>query len=467
MQFFCETAGPFLSGPMDSYFWTHLTMQFGQFEPAVRHSLISISSLYEQLQYNSQPLPLLADNRFALSHYNSAIRELKTLDNEPLVLLVCILFICIEFLQGHREAAIEHCRHGITILKNVEDAFPWTREYLSPIFRRLNMLPLFFGVMPGTFPRVTELDTSSPTSFSSLVDAQFYLDDIMNRAIHLVRYGDMYTLGGRSPERDPVKPEFLEEQVDINKALDAWQARFKELESKSPTPPNPTKEHCNIIVRYNISRIWVNTTFQNTEMVFDKHIDAFKLMVDEANKLETIVGSSAANSPVRPKFIFENGFTAMFYFVVMKCRCLATRVRALGLVKSLGVARENMWHTSGMWITGRRLIELEHGIKLDANGQPCDVAVDWTTLPPDVARIRSTSTAPNITTQTGENGEVVAGRMVGFFMRSPEGSVYLHSEFVPEIASPGSITVDDSSRIQLTSGHLETTDKQMLDNTQG
>ena len=32
LQFFCEASGPFLSGPLDSYFWTHLVMQFSYFE---------------------------------------------------------------------------------------------------------------------------------------------------------------------------------------------------------------------------------------------------------------------------------------------------------------------------------------------------------------------------------------------------------------------------------------------------
>ncbi|KAK7754553.1 hypothetical protein SLS62_003574 [Diatrype stigma] len=462
LHFFSEMAGPYLAGPLDPYFWTRLAMQFSQFEPAVRHSLISISALYEQLQYGNstntgsgseQPRALLTDNNFALCHYNAAIRELKALNNEPLVLLVCILFVCIEFLQGNREAAIEHCRHGIVIYKNVEDAFPWTREYLGPIFRRLNMVPLFFGVLPGTFPRVTELGDSFP-AFASRTDAQFYLDDVMNRTIHLVRHGDMYSLGGRDPERDPVAPEFLEEQIRINCALDDWQLRFQELESKSPTPPpDQVKEQCSLVVRYNIARIWVNTTFKGDEMVFDEHIDAFKLMVDEADKLGSVVGSpsaSAAQAPP-PRFIFEMGFTPMFYFVVLKCRDLATRIRALALVKTLGVARENMWDTSGMWVTGRRVIELEHGINLDANGQPCGdpASVDWTTRPPDGARTRSTSTDSKMTMQADESGRMVTGRMAGFYMRSPEGNIYIHSEFLPEAVGPVPIEIDLNPRLDI------------------
>ncbi|KAI8217304.1 Aspercryptin biosynthesis cluster-specific transcription regulator atnN [Colletotrichum sp. SAR 10_77] len=85
-------------------------MQFSTFEPSVRHSLVAISNLYEQIEGSPQPQRRLhlQDQSFALQHYNAAINELKaiqTRDKQPIVLIVCVLFICIEFLQSNREAA--------------------------------------------------------------------------------------------------------------------------------------------------------------------------------------------------------------------------------------------------------------------------------------------------------------------------------------------------------------------------
>ncbi|RYP49924.1 hypothetical protein DL768_004460 [Monosporascus sp. mg162] len=396
-------------------------MQFSHFQPAVRHSLISISSLYEQVHHNSQPKPLLKGNKFALLHYNTAIRELKALDSEPLVLLVCILFICIEFLQGNRQAAFQHCKHGILILKNVETAYPWAREYLAPMFRRLNIVPLFFGVDLGTFPRVTELGDPFPSHFTSIAHAQFFFDDIMNRTIHLARYSDMYTLEGRSPERDPVPPEYLAEQRSLKWALNGWDLRFQELISKSPPSANLAKTHYHLVVRCHVAHVWVSTAFQSNETVYDEHIERFRFAADEASRVNTCVGRSLVSSREQSKFSFEIGFLPLLYFIVMKCRCLATRIRALALMRSLGVARENLWEASSLWLTGRRIIELEHGITLDENGEPCDSAVDWTTLPPDGLRIRTISTDPKTRIRTGENGEVVPGMIAGFFMPNPDG----------------------------------------------
>ncbi|RYO89237.1 hypothetical protein DL766_004545 [Monosporascus sp. MC13-8B] len=428
-------------------------MQFSHYQPAVRHSLISISSLYEQVRYDSQSEPLLKGNKFALLHYNTAIRELKALDSEPLVLLVCILFICIEFLQGNRQAAFQHCKHGILILKNVETAYPWVREYLAPMFRRLNMVPLFFGMDVGTFPRVTELDDSFPNHFISIAHAQFYLDDIMNRTIRLARYSDMRTVEGRSPERDPVPREYLAEQRSLKWALDGWDLRFQELTSKSPPSPDLAKMYYHLVLRYLVTHVWVSTAFQNNETVYDEHIEKFRFAIDESARLDASVGMSLASSRDQPKFSFEIGFLPLLYFIVMKCRCLATRIRALALMRSLGVARENFWESSSLWLTGRRIIELEHGITLAENGEPCDSAVDWTALPPDRLRIRTISTDPKTRIRTYENGEVVPGMLAGFFMRNTDGKIYVHSEFLPRVA--GARPIADSGRLPIMSTSIK------------
>ncbi|KAF5612490.1 C6 zinc finger domain protein [Fusarium sp. NRRL 25303] len=83
LQYFCEVAAPCLLGPKSPYFWTHLVMQLSESEPVVKHSLLAISSLYEnrEVQRTSPAPPNLA-----LRHYNAAIRELKTTQSDVLAL---------------------------------------------------------------------------------------------------------------------------------------------------------------------------------------------------------------------------------------------------------------------------------------------------------------------------------------------------------------------------------------------
>ncbi|KAI0888499.1 uncharacterized protein GGS22DRAFT_156029 [Annulohypoxylon maeteangense] len=429
LQFFCQAAGPSLSGPMDPYFWTHLVMQFSTFEPAVRHSVVAISSLYEQICSKPNSVRLLTDNRLALCHYNSAIKELKSMNNEPLVLLVCILFVCIEFLLGNREPAIEHCKHGVVILENVEASYPWAKKYLSPIFRRLTLFPFFFATDPSCFPKLLGLNDQLPASFESLEQAQFYIDAITTRTVSLVRRGDRYRL---EEMRDtPVSPELLEEQEKIQALLDRWHSLFLDLKDISSAASWSEETVCNVLLRYDISRIWVDTVFEYEEMIYDKYIDKFRLIVARAIELQSskTPRSSDARSP--PKFIFEMGFMPLLYYVVLRCRCLATRTHALSLMKTLGATRECLWDTCTMYAVGRRVIEIEHDFLFEEKGRP-STPPRYPGLPPDEVRVRDTTTSPIPTIQVDALGREIGGRMTGFFRRKRDGSIYLQTEFIVE-----------------------------------
>lgn len=137
LRYYCDHVAPFIAGPTDPYFWTHLVVQFTNFEPAVKHSVIAIGLLYGNIQTGVNPHM----DSLALRHYNAAIYELKPVENKGLVLLVCVLFVCIELLQSSSEAAIGHLNHGVAILES-SDTESGIREHLLPIFRRLCLLPI-------------------------------------------------------------------------------------------------------------------------------------------------------------------------------------------------------------------------------------------------------------------------------------------------------------------------------------
>ncbi|KAL7622594.1 hypothetical protein AAE478_008104 [Parahypoxylon ruwenzoriense] len=417
---------------MDPYFWTHLVMQFSTFEPAVRYSVVAISSLYEQMHSGPRPARLLApaDNRLALTHYNSAIRELRSMDNEPLVLLVCILFVCIEILLGNRETAIQHCKHGVFILENVKNSYSWAKEHLSPVFRRMTLIPFFFSKDYTSFPQLLGLEDHITDSFRSLDEAQYYVDGIVARTVRLVRNGDVFRLGDK--RHSPVPPELMLEQAKIRAVLNEWNSRFTEFQGRSSRSGNPDAARCSIILRYEIASIWVETAFEYDEMVYDKYLDRFRWMVSQAAELHSAKTSVHGMLQETPKFIFEPGFIPLLYYVVIKCRCLATRTQALSLMKNLGVSRENLWEVSTMHAVGRRFIEIEHGVVLDGTGQPSDSA-RWPGFPPDEVRIRDSTTEPKPTVRIDACGQEIRGRMAGFFRRTPEGNIYLQTEFVSEI----------------------------------
>ncbi|KAI1502117.1 hypothetical protein F5X99DRAFT_418047 [Biscogniauxia marginata] len=429
LQFFWEVAAPRLSGPMEPYFWTNLVLQFGSFEPAVRHSVIAISSLYERLHRDPAAARLLPDDGVVLRHYNAAIQEMKSQESVPLVLLVCVLFICIEFLRGNREAAIQHCKHGICLLETVESSYPWAKEYLSPIFRRLSLFPFFFGSGSESFPKLVGVEDNIPPAFDNIAEAQYHVDNVVRRTVRLLRRGDPYRLGHL--RQDPVPEELLIEQNEIRAMLSAWHASFLALKSKPDILGTPNEMICNILMRYEVARIWADMTLEQNETAYDKYLDKFRLLIDEAANLASSKSFGGLEPRDNPTFSFEMGFVPLLFYIVMKCRCLNTRIRGLSLVKRLGARRETLWEIGTVYATGKRIIEIEHGVLLDQSGQPSTEAI-CPGLPADEMRVRETTTDPKLRVKPDLNGREEIGRMVGLFMKTLDGDIYLRHEFVVE-----------------------------------
>ncbi|KAI1189773.1 hypothetical protein F5B17DRAFT_166967 [Nemania serpens] len=420
LEFFYEVAAPVLSGPLDPYFWTHLVLQFSQMEPAVRHAVVAVGSLYEQALRHPDTTSLLCDDRLVLPHYNAAIRHLRTIKNESLVLLVCVLFVCIEFLRGNRVAAIEHCQHGITILQRVETTFPWAKQYLSPLFRRLSVFPFFFAPVDRSRPNPLCLEDAIP-SFSSLSDAQFYLDGILSRTVRLVRHGDVYCLGDMIHQ--PVSADLIAEQDRTRALLDEWHLRYLHVVSRSPQQESTRVHRCNMMSRYLICRVWAETCFEFRQTAYDKYLDLFRSIIDSATVVES---SNYCAKPVQ--FTFEMGFIPILYFVVMKCRCLETRLRALSLMRRLGAARENLWEMATMFTAAKRIVEIEHGAMITDDGR-LSGEPSCPGLPPDEMRIRDSTMEPQSRVQMVDGVETI-GRMMGFFMLTADDGIYVRWEFL-------------------------------------
>ncbi|ORY67000.1 uncharacterized protein BCR38DRAFT_364114 [Pseudomassariella vexata] len=431
LQFFHERVASFLSGPFDSYFWTHVVMQFSGFEPAVRHSIIAISTLYEDFNSGRGTTCLLRDNRLALGHYNAAIKKLRTVKNEPLVLLVCILFICIEYLQGNRTQVISHTRHGIDILQQIMAAYPWTKEYLAPIFRRLAVVPLFFGEEIHQFPEVPELDEPIPDHFSSFAEAQYFNDGLLNRTVRLIRFGDPYYRRGQL-RRGP--DELKASQAYLRESLDAWHTRFIGLQNKFHLCEDTDTGCCNLLLRYDVARIWTDLANDPDETKYDAYTPVFDSIVRRATRLAPV---RIGDTTVKPSavFSFEMGRLSMIYFVIMKCRHLPTRLEALALMRNYGIARETLWEVRQMYPVGRRIVEIEHDLVLDMDDQPCgeneEVEVDWEAMPPLKSRVLDFASSPNEKVMIGADGTVVKGMMASFMMRDDDGKVVRRTEFLP------------------------------------
>ena len=110
---------PHLGGAIEFGFWESLMLQMSHSEPAVRQSLVALGSMFEQSrasQFRSLEL-----NDSTLRAYNNALaatsRRTEAPDGELVALTTCVLFLCIEFMQGDKQRALDLLRHGRTVLR--------------------------------------------------------------------------------------------------------------------------------------------------------------------------------------------------------------------------------------------------------------------------------------------------------------------------------------------------------------
>ena len=139
-DFFLHRTAPELAESLQSKLWDHLVLQVSHSDSAIRHAVIAIGSLNERLLINNV---LTSDNsqanarhEFARVQYDKAMRQLRkrlSSGNEQPVeftLILCILFIIFEFLQGNDVAAEVHMRSGLDILRRsyTKEAGPASNE---------------------------------------------------------------------------------------------------------------------------------------------------------------------------------------------------------------------------------------------------------------------------------------------------------------------------------------------------
>ncbi|KAF5024562.1 hypothetical protein F66182_3325 [Fusarium sp. NRRL 66182] len=416
-------------------------------EPAVRHSVVAISLLYEQLPRFSAHLPSDQDQhreRLILSHYNAAISQLRPMtspEKVPLVLVVCILFIGIEMLRSNTHAAIQHCKHGIQLLANCAD-YQWINQHVQPVYRRLSLFPYFFGHRDADYPSLGSLcsPATQPQPFTSLLDAQCMMDNIYSRTIRLMRLGDAYRFGKWRNEL-PAK-ELLDEQREVNTLLDTWQSLFSTLQQSSLTPEEKRSQMACpwlLAARRDKCRIAINMAFETDETGYDKYLETFKRIkrilgkVASSLYLENVssrVSTEDTHLGTRPvKFTFEMAWTPIVSFSALKCRDLDTRLGLWRLLPVVGYPRESLWEMSLIIPMLGRVIEMEHGLPLDAIDAMEDTGL--VNLPPDLQRIKHVwvESAP---THMTVNGKTMMGREVGFSVVGDDGDVHPNVEFLDE-----------------------------------
>ncbi|KAH8647222.1 hypothetical protein BX600DRAFT_532692, partial [Xylariales sp. PMI_506] len=353
-EFFQSVVAPMLAGHFDEDIWGCTIAQISISEPAVKHAALALSSWVESGLRSD-----IDRRKLALIQNSKAIKAALELKEPTLVLLICILFICQEWLHGQIRSAIIHLNQGLKILDSIKNPSPMVTEVIAPIFCRLYLFPMFFGhsssvpVSSTWFQAFTDdlsvLETKE-AALSSLAGVWVFVISCI-RDSEGVRYGTI--------SKSSLPISWYARYQKANELMWRWSNAYASLLlQKGDTDKCPFRV---LWVQYLIARVWLDVALIPGQLSFDKHHDKFESIVENCTVVVEKSGIKKSGA-----FSFDIGIIPILFFTGAKCRYAKTRLMALDLLHKMAKrgVRENLWHAESHYEIVKLIIEHEHDLSI-------------------------------------------------------------------------------------------------------
>ncbi|KAI1411331.1 hypothetical protein F5Y13DRAFT_165469 [Hypoxylon sp. FL1857] len=390
-DFFRRSTSREAPGFFESDLWSSLILQLCHIEPAILHAAVAVGSLHSQYRGTSPSLQLQpfsifeGQHAFAIRQYVKALGHLRhrlssqdSSSNAEVALICCLLFMCLEMLQGNRVGVMAHLRTGLRVLSGipsqinrnyeagvtslvVKDRADSLLDQLTTMFGRLDLESTTFGGERAPTLRLS-LDSgmsestlsvfSIPTMFSSTEEAKLYLNVLCNRALHvrgeLLRRaagevgedkGDWAThyclehATARTVDisRDPTLQGQLEK---VQTDLSCWLTAFKSYAAlRAEIQTTEVRSATLLEIQHFFIFFQVITCRQTTEVDCDRFNALFRRIVSLAAEIESTLGLT---------FTIEPGVIPSLYLIALKCRDPNIRRQAISLLYRRA-CQEGMW----------------------------------------------------------------------------------------------------------------------------
>ncbi|KAF4990107.1 hypothetical protein FDECE_14490 [Fusarium decemcellulare] len=370
--YFVSGADRAIAGPFDVELWSRLIPQLSQTIPALRYAAMAIGALLRRAddlqstrQSTASPTLNKTPELFAVEQYQKAIQStLHALDmghGSPLLSsTTCVMFFCIEALQGHDHQALCLFERGRKAMlaptpRNPNNAIALAAE---STFSRLTVQWSMFN--DDVMDDIVEVpDFYEP--IMSIVQAQSELISLVTHAFDVCKsniranWADLWDTMGTQ-----ICPELKSRQESTNVALDHWRVRF-EAYRENFTSQTETATHeiaCSqLILWYNAISIWLTGSSVRSEMIYDSLLPQFRTLIAESGR--ALDGIEKQYKMV--SFTFELGVIPPLYIAVAMCRHPALRRQALELLRR-APAQEGLWRKPVIVQACEKLIELEEGL---------------------------------------------------------------------------------------------------------
>lgn len=354
--YYFQHAAQYLSGGMDIDFWTGVVPQICRTEPAVWDAIIAISALFEYPEQSSHFTFLGSDlkrdhalnqtQKEALTWYSRSISgihsQIERGSADPYIALVsCVLFICVETLQGRMEEALRLLQQGFSLIQDLRikashGTVSATKSALLentivPLFLRLNTNALNISGTPVS--NLFSFSEDTEYVFTSLASARQGITTLAAECMIFQRDAEMHlqAVGGDQG----VNQEFLLKQEGLRFRLARWLHAYTELCQNLRCTSSPTSEKLahtepTLLTYHAAALILVAGCLTQHENVYDTHMAEFQTIVEQSSlTLEALARPNGAPPP----FTFGMGVGLPLYLTALKCRHPTLRRRALQLLQ--------------------------------------------------------------------------------------------------------------------------------------
>ncbi|GIJ86417.1 hypothetical protein Asppvi_005305 [Aspergillus pseudoviridinutans] len=382
LNWFKERTGSKMSGSFFSEFWSGFVLQAGMSDPAVLQSILALSSVHRQGILNDDGLKTGDEEKVALTRYSKAINYLqphfraKDRTAFRIALIVCIVFIALELLRGHFEAARIHLQQGLNLLEGsglskrkghiiVGQSQEYVDDWIVQALSRLHIqVELLKQVHRGSSLRlqIPYLQCKSST-FPSVKEAWSWLHHQMGTVFHL--NGEV--LGHVCPKSDP-PAELFQRQQSIHENLTQWLNTYNAtIQAMNGRMPKDQAQIYGLLRAYHnmITIMAATCLFPGDEMVFDLHTDQFLEMITMLAQLWKFLSRYSAFGSRPAQFfmsrsIGDMGWIAPLYYTAIKCRVHRIRLHAVRLLEA-SFHREGFWDSQILAFVARKVMEIEEG----------------------------------------------------------------------------------------------------------
>jgi hypothetical protein len=414
--YYFQNAASAVGGGLDVDFWRTIVPQVCRSEPAVWDAIISVSALFESPEPISNP-DRTQNHRDALGWYSRSVSAVRQQIERGSVdtfvgLISCVLFICIEALQGGVDEAIQLYCQGVHLILALRAQIAsglvtaakaaLLEDTIVPIFIRLGLIGFTFS-RPQIGLLLRGLKRKPTQKFVSLRSAR---EDITRLGAEIQFFQHACGEHLLSPGDPRIPQDLLDLQADLSVQLRDWHTAFINLVESIRGTVAMTSDDVGTIALfsaiYEALFIMLEVSASSSEVITDAFLPKFQTIVEQSR---IALDASMRPDGTQPPFTFDINPAVALWFTCLRCRDPTIRREALALM--LRSPRVQGFYSCMSAVTfGERIMLLEemNGEVMSTNPETAHFSTTESLIGYQYSPVSSSSPVSSVSPESTESG---------------------------------------------------------------